>query len=144
MALSTQSAVKAKRRAFNAVNTFAFRSSLSQLLSALFQELSQKYANPDLQVVELVDTGTTDIVVADAPCKLYALFLKGGSAGGDFRAADHASSANTPTTTIPVAAADPGFGFVYPAGKAYANGITVDASGSSGVNWSGFAIIGAA
>ena len=140
MALSTQAAIKAKRRAFSALKTFGFNSSVHQLASALFQELSQKSSNPDLQVVELDNLGTTDQVVADAPCKLYGLFLKGGSAGGDYRSADHASSANTPTTTIPVAASAH---VVYsiPAGKSFTTGLTVDASQANA--WTGFAVIGA-
>lgn len=140
MSLSTQSFVKAKRRAFSALKTFGFLSPTSQLVSALFQEISQKYGAPDLQVVELDNLGTTDQVVANAPCKLYALFLKGGSAGGDYRSADHASSANTPTTTIPVAASAQ-VTYAVPAGKSFSNGLTVDASQANA--WTGFAIIGA-
>ena len=140
MALSTQSAVKVKRRAFSAISTFGFTSPISQLLSALFQELSQKYGNPALQFVPLDNSGTTDQVVADAPCKLYGLFLKGGSAGGDYRSADHASSANTPTTTIPIAASEQ-VAYTTPAGKAFATGLTIDFSAANAA--SGFAIIGA-
>lgn len=141
MALSTQAIVKAKRRAFSAIKTFSQTSSLSQVLSTLFQEISQKYGAVDLQIVELDNLGTTDQVVADAPCKLYGVFLKGGSSGGDYRSADHASSANTPTTTIPVAASA-NVAYVIPAGKSFSNGLTVDASGANA--WTGFAIIGAA
>lgn len=141
MALSTQNIVKAKRRAFHAVRNYGFSSSVSQVLSALFQEISQKYGAVDLQVVELDNLGTTDQVAADAPCKLYAVVLKGGSSGGDYRSADHASSANTPTTTIPVAAAAQVV-YAIPAGKSFTTGLTVDASGANA--WSGFVIIGAA
>lgn len=141
MALSTQAQVKAKRRAFHAVKNFGFTSSVSQVLSALFQEIAQKVGAIDLQVVELDNVGTTDQVVADAPCKLYGLFLKGGSAGGDFRSANHASSANTPTTTVPVAAAEQVV-MSTPAGKAFSIGLTVDFSQANA--GSGFAIIGAA
>ena len=140
MALLTQNIVKAKRRAFSAVKTFNLSSSLSQVLSALFQEISQKYGAVDLQVVELDNLGTTDQVVADAPCKLYGLFLKGGSAGGDYRSADHASSAATPTTTIPVAVSGQVV-YAIPAGKSFTTGLTVDASQANA--WTGFAIIGA-
>jgi hypothetical protein len=141
MALSTQAAVKAKRRAFSALQTFALSSSMQQTLSALFQELSQKYGNPDLQVVEAVANSTTDAVVADVACKLYGVFLKGGATARAVTWADHASSASTPTTTIPVGVAEQ-VAYLCPAGAAYANGITFDEAGSGGAN--GFFIVGAA
>lgn len=141
MALSTQAAVKAKRRAFNAIQTFGLSSSISQALSALFQELSQKASNPDLQVVEAVAASTTDAVVADAACKLYGVFLKGGASAADVRWADHSSSANSPTTTLAIGIAEQ-VAYIFPAGKAFSNGITFDESGTGGA--SGFFLIGAA
>ena len=138
MALSTQSAVLAKRRAFNYVQAF-INPEQRAFVKALFEGLSQTRKNPDLQIVELSNSGTTDQVIADAPCKLYALFLKGGSAGGDYRSADHASSAATPTTTIPVAAAGT-MSLLHPEGRAFTTGLTVDASQANA--WTGFAIIG--
>lgn len=141
MALTTQAAVKAKRRALNAVQTFGLSSSLAQTLSALFQELAQKAGNPDLQIVEMVANSTTDAVIADVACKLYGVFLKGGATARAVNWADHASSANTPTTIIPVGVSEQ-VGYVWPAGAAYANGITFDEAGTGGA--SGFAIIGAA
>ena len=141
MALSTQAAVKAKRRAFAAIQTLGFSSSQSQLLSILFQELSQKKGNPDLQVVEAVAASTTDAVVADAACKLYGVFLKGGASAADVRWADHASSANTPTTTLAIGASE-NAAYIFPGGKAFSNGITFDESGTGGS--SGFFIIGPA
>lgn len=140
MALSTTSGLKAKRRALSALKLFGFSPAVHNLVSQLFQDLAQQKGNPDLQIVELDNLGTTDQVVADAPCKLYGLFLKGGSAGGDYRSADHASSANTPTTTIPIAASAY-VAYTIPAGKSFTTGLTVDASQANA--WTGFAIIGA-
>lgn len=140
MAVTPVAAVKAKRRAFSALQTFGLSSSISQALSALFQELSQKYGNPDLLVVEAVAASTTDAVVADAACKLYAVCLKGGATARAVNWADHASSANTPTTIIPVGVAEQ-VAYLWPAGAAYANGITFDEAGAGGAN--GFFIIGA-
>lgn len=139
MALSVVDQVKAKRRAFSAIRTFGFNSSVSQILSNLFQEISQKVGAAQLLVVELDNSGTTDQVVAGEACKLYGLFLKGGSAGGDYRSANHASSANSPTTTIPIAASEQ-FVMTTPAGKAFSTGLTVDASQAD--SWTGFALIG--
>ena len=142
MALSTQSAFKAKRRAFNALKNLNFASSsLEQLLSAFFQEVSQKKGNPDLQVVEFDAQSTTDAVIADAACKLYAVIGKAGSSAADVRWADHASSANTPTTTLAIGASEH-FVYIFPGGKAMANGLTFDESGASGSK--GVFIIGAA
>jgi len=141
MALATQDAVKAKRRAFSALQTFGESSSMSQILSAFFQEHAQKNGNVNLQVVEAVANSTTDAVVADVACKLYGVFLKGGATARAVTWADHASSAGTPTTTIPVGVAEQ-VAYVWPAGAAYANGITFDEAGAGGA--SGFFIIGAA
>lgn len=139
MALSTQAAVKAKRRAKNAIRTFATSPQLDVLLDALFSALAVN-GNPDVQVVEAVANSTTDAVVADAPCKLYGVFLKGGATARAVNWADHASSANSPTTIIPVGVAEQ-VAYLWPAGAAYANGITFDEAGTGGA--SGFFIIGA-
>lgn len=139
MALSTQAAVLAKRRALNWM-TLNFGQEARFLIQQLFQTLAQIRGNPDLQFVAIDNSGTTDQVVADAPCKLYALVLKGGSAGGDYRSADHASSAATPTTTIPVAISEQVV-YTTPAGKSFTTGLTVDFSAANAA--SGFAIIGA-
>jgi len=140
MALSTQAIVLAKRRAFSAAKTMGLTSTSTQLLSTLFQELSQKKGAPDLQIVEAPAASTTDLVVADSPCKLYGVFLKGGASAADVRWADHASSANTPTTTLAIGASEDAT-YVFGTGKAFANGLTFDESGASGSN--GFFIIGA-
>lgn len=141
MALTTQAGVLAKRRAFSAAVTMGLSSALTQALSTLFQELSQKTGNPNLQIVYAVANSTTDAVVADVACKLYGVFLKGGATARAVTWADHATSANTPTTTIPVGVAEQ-VGYVWPNGAAYANGITFDEAGVGGA--SGFFIIGAA
>lgn len=143
MALSTTSGLKAKRQAFSLLNkdVFGMSSILSQALSTLFQELAQKKGNPDLQVVPMQANSTTDAVIADVACKLYGVFLKGGSSAADLRWADHASSANSPTTTIAIGASED-LALIYTTGKAFSNGLTFDESGTNGA--SGFAIIGAA
>lgn len=139
MPLTTQAAVKAKRRAKNAIRTFATSTALDVLLDTLFSALAVN-GNPDLQIVEAVANSTTDAVVADAPCKLYGVFLKGGATARAVNWADHASSANSPTTIIPVGVAEQ-VAYLWPAGAAYANGITFDEAGTGGA--SGFFIIGA-
>lgn len=140
MALSTQAAILAKRHAGNAARAFGFSSSITQLISTLFQELSQKKGNVDLQIVEVLQNGTSNVILANAACKLYGLFLVAPTVADSFTAADHASSAATPTVTLPMAIADT-VAEVYPAGHAYANGITC-AGLNAGANFKGIAIIG--
>lgn len=142
MAVTPVAAVLTKRKTMNWLvqNSPGFGPESRFLLQELFQTLAQVRGNPDLLFVPIDNSGTTDQVLADAPCKLYALVLKGGSSGGDYRSADHASSANSPTTTIPVAATDP-LVYITPSGKAFATGLTIDFSAANAA--SGFAIIGA-
>lgn len=141
MAISTQSAVLAKRHARNAVRVFGFNSSIEQTLSALFQELSQKKGNPDLQIVEVLQNGTSNVILANAACRLYGLFLSAPTVADSFTAADSASSAASPTITVPLSIADQ-FALVYPQqGHSYANGITC-AGLNAGANFKGIAIIG--
>lgn len=139
MAISTQAAVLAKRRAFNYQSAIFQNTEVAELLKALFQTLAQTRKNPDLQVVELADSSTTDQVVADAACKLYGVFLKCGSTSRDFRAADHASSANSPTITVPITASGTAV-LLHPEGRGLTTGLTVDFSGAGAT---GFVIIGA-
>ena len=140
--MATQAAVLAKRKALNwmQTNTVALGPEARFLIQQLFQTLAQIRGNPDLEFVPLANTSTTDQVVLGAAGTLYALVLKGEASGGDFRSADHASSANSPTTTIPLAVGEI-LVHTTPAGKAFANGLTVDFSASNA--GSGFAIVGA-
>jgi hypothetical protein len=95
MAISTQAAVKAKRRAFNAIQVLGLSSSAAQALSTLFQELAQKKGNPDLQVVEfdLQTSAAADAVIADAACTIYGIFAKKSSTatGAWLKGSDHAT-----------------------------------------------------
>jgi hypothetical protein len=99
MAISTQAAVKAKRRAFNGVQVLGLSSSASQALSTLLQELSQKKNNPDLQVVEfdLQTSAASDAVIADAACTIYGIFAKksGTATGAWLKGSDHASASSS-------------------------------------------------
>lgn len=138
--LATQSAVLARRRAYNAIQTFKLSSSISQALSTLFQELSQKKQNPDLQVIEIVQNGTSNVVLMDQACRLYGLFLEAVTTADSFQAADSATSASSPTIIEPLAIADT-VAVLYPLGHSYANGITCNGL-NSGANFTGFAIVG--
>jgi hypothetical protein len=141
MALTLTSGLKAKRQALSQVVTFGFKPAAANTLSQFFQDISQIYGNPDLQLVPIVANSTTDAVVADVACKLYGIILKGGLTAADLRIADHATSANSPTVTLPVAVSQQ-VTLLFNGGTAYANGITFDESTTAGPT--GFFIIGAA
>lgn len=142
MALSTQASVIARRHALNDVRLFGFNSSIELAIKALYSELAQKKGNPDTQVVEVLQNGTSNVVLANAACHLYGLFLI-GVAADSFQAADSATSAASPTIVIPMAITDQ-FALVFPnpQGHAYANGITCNGL-NAGTNFKGIAIIGA-
>ena len=141
MALSLVSGLAAKRRAMSAVQTFGFKPAAANVISQFFQDLAQTFGNPNLQIVEFVAASTTDAVVADVACKLYGVVFKGGATARDIRWADHATAADSPTVTFPIAVAQQGE-LLFNGGTAYGTGLTFDESGAAGA--SGFFIIGAA
>lgn len=80
MAIATQDINLAKRKAFNYLSAgtkgdpFAFA-----VIDQLFRYLSSQGANPDLQFVafEAADvTGGSGKIIADAACKVYAVYAK--------------------------------------------------------------------
>lgn len=106
---------------------------------------------PDLQVVPFDELSDTDVVIAGAACKLYALVLIKDTATATFsKLTDHASASSDADADIVVSqnAADQ-VALVYPSGRAFASGITsqgnTTASGGTGSASNGargFAIIG--
>lgn len=73
MSLSVQDIVSAKRRYLNAPTLDA---GSFQLSMAFFSWLAQQRFNPDLQVVEFGPLSSSEVVIADAPCKIYAIVQK--------------------------------------------------------------------
>jgi len=71
MALSLEDINKVKQRCHDSLR----KPGPGEALRGLFKHM-QQLGNPRLQLVPLDFTPGTDIVVADAPCKLYALYLK--------------------------------------------------------------------
>lgn len=156
MAISTQAAVKAKRQALSLVKTLAVSSSVEQAISTLFQELSQKFGNVDLQVVpfDLQTSAASDAVIADAACKLYAIVTKKANATsawlkGSDSASASSSTAGEWTKKLGVAGSECA---LFPAGFAQANGWTLGAdttaagstNSTAGDGPKGFVILGAA
>lgn len=99
MAISTQAGVKAKRAAFGYAALLGLGSSTVQALNTLFQELSQKKNNPDLQVVvfDLQTSAASDAVIADAACTIYGIFGKKSSTatGAWLKGSDSATTSSS-------------------------------------------------
>lgn len=150
MAISTQDALYAKRRAFS----FPFTKSSSGLLvQALFSYLAQFKQNPDLQFVPFDHLTGSDTVIADAACKLYMLLLKKTTTtAAYFKGSDHASasSSTAPEFELRQNTAEEDV-MIFPDGLALANGLTISSDttsdgntgSSAGDGAKGFAIIGA-
>lgn len=133
MALSTQSAVLAKRRALN----YQFRKPFSRrIVKVLFETLAQHKGNPDLQIVEFDNLAAQDTVIADAACKVYGIVLtKDTATAAYFKGADHATTA--PTTgggeiMQELNAANDEVVLAYPDGFALGSGLTVTSHTSAG------------
>lgn len=93
MALSTQAAYLAKRRALN----YAFRKPFSRrIVKVLFETLAQHKGNPDLQIVEFDNLTDTDVVIADAACQIYGIVLtKDTATAAFFKGSDATSVSDT-------------------------------------------------
>lgn len=96
MAISTGDINLAKQKAFNFVDAISPKDPVANMiLAALFQFLGQHKGNPDLQAVTFQTANGADTVVADAACKLYALFytkLSTSTTAAFLQISDHASA----------------------------------------------------
>ncbi len=126
-------------------------------LKALWLGLQQN-GNPDLQYVALDYTGNADQVIADVPCRLYAIYVKKPAAStvaAWLKFSDHATvAAASGDIVIPLiadVAAGKEFALVFPDGLPLAVGLTtashttVDGNTDSADadSAAGFAIVGA-
>lgn len=156
MAISTKSAFKAKREAFNVATLFGFSSSALQALSTLFQELSQKKGNPDLQVAvfDLQTSAASDAVIADAACTIYGIFVRKTNATGAWLKGSDSATTSSSTAgewTHELNAALQEVASVYPNGFAQGSGWTFGADTTAAGNTNstagdgprGFVILGA-
>lgn len=76
---------------------------IQALLKSLFSYLAQHKGNPDLQFTAFATLTTTATVIADAACKLYALFVKKPAASTTaawVHITNHASTAATTASTM--------------------------------------------
>ena len=72
-------------------------------LKALFSYLAQHKGSPQLQFVTFAALAGTDTVIADAACKVYAIFSKkpsGSSTTSFFKLTDHASTGSATAETL--------------------------------------------
>jgi uncharacterized protein YuzB (UPF0349 family) len=155
MALPTLvSTLNAKRRALNFPN---ISPEVQRQLKTFFETLGQLKGNPDLAIVEFDELSDTDVVIADAACKLYGLYLQKDSSTATFtKLTDDASTSSDTAADFVLkspatgAAALPTDRFVaFPSGFALANGATMQGNttadagtGSASNGEKGFAIIG--
>jgi hypothetical protein len=72
MALSLESANLTKQRA----RAETRKPKIQAALKMLFSYLAQHKGNPDLQFTAFSALATTSVVIADAACRLYALYVK--------------------------------------------------------------------
>lgn len=153
MALSTQAAVLAKRRALN----YGFiKPWTRRAVKLIFETLAQHKGNPDLQIVEFDNLAAQDTVLADVACRVYGLVLsKDTATAAFFKGADHNTTA--PTTgggeiMQELNAANQEVVLSYPDGYALATGLTVTShttaggatESTAGDGPRGFAIVGGA
>lgn len=151
MALSTQAQVLVKKKAANFLRNCS--GSVGLLAKAFWMGLNQDNVQADLQIVAFGNL-TGDTVVADAACKIYAIYLKKQNTATDcfFKLVDHATTAAGTTFAICQEfkiANDEAF-LVYPAGITMSNGATLVSSttdtggtdSTSGDGPNGFVIIG--
>lgn len=142
MALSTQDIVLAKRRFFHAV---ALSTATRLQATAFFSWLAQQGGKPDLQVVEFGTLTNTDVVIADAACKVYAIILHKTTATATFfKGTDSATTCATDGTqdiSLRLAAIQHTMLFTA-TGKAFANGLTLQGN-TTGTGSTGSAANGA-
>lgn len=86
MAIAVESAVIARRKALNYLNSGTKGEPFAAaVVDQLFRYLSSHGSNPDLQVIPFAAadiTGTAGKILADAACKLYFVYAKKAATNG--------------------------------------------------------------
>jgi hypothetical protein len=154
MALSLQSAVLAKRRALNWVTAIGGKPFSQGAMKWFWSFQAQFLGSPDMQIVEFAALSSSEVVIADAACKLYALVLYKATATATYtKATDSATTSSDADSEIRIkqAGAATEAVLIFPQGLAMASGITMQGNtapstgtGSGADGGNGFAIVGAA
>lgn len=149
MAIATQAAVLAWQRASH----FPSDPGVQFQLETLKSYLAAQGGNPDLQVVEFDHLTGTDVVIADAACKVYAIVLvKTTATAATFKGTDNATTGSATAGNVTLTQNSIGEAAqTFPSGLPMANGLTLisntTASGSTtsaaGDGAKGLVILGA-
>lgn len=154
MALTLENINQVKQRVHDSLR----KPGPGEALRGLFKHM-QQLGNPRLQLVPIDLTGGADVVVADVPCKLYALYVKKPEASTTaawVKGSDHATTAAAAGDVVVPLVGTGGGGqehcLTFNDGLKLANGLTVAShtavNGNTDSNAAdaagGFAIIGAA
>lgn len=143
MSLSTEAANRVRQKTL----AFSRNPGVFYELKALFLHLAANKSNPDLQYVNIDGSqpasdgsNTTSTVLVNAPCTMYAVYLKkAGTVATWFKLTDNATTATTnggaDVSTVITTKADEVL-LTWPTGHAMANGATFSenttATGSTG------------
>lgn len=132
MSLSLVDFVLAKRRYFNATSGTIGDAAAHQFAVAFFSWLAQQGGTPNLQVVEFGPLIGTTTVIADAPCKVYAILLKKATTtAASFKGTDHATTGSSTAFAVGLTQAAPATGvartdnLLFPKGLPMANGFSI-------------------
>jgi hypothetical protein len=131
------------------------RPKIQAVLKAFWSYWAQHKKSADLQFVSFAALETTDVVIADAACKVYLIFIQKPSASSTaafFKGTDHATTGSSTAAELvqKVAGSDHEM-LAYFDGFAMANGFTIlsetTADGSTGSSAAdrpdGFIVVGA-
>lgn len=150
MALSLVEILKAKRRALNQT----VKPSIQGFIKWFFEYMSQFAGNPNLQIKEFAALSSTEVVIADAACKLYGLVLRKATATATYtKLTDSATTSSDADSEFRIkqAGVDQTMALMFPDGVPFASGITMQGNtapstgtGSAADGGNGFAILGAA
>ena len=152
MALSLSDINLVRQRTFGETR----KPKVQAILKALFSYLAQHKGSPDLQIVAFADlTSGTGTAIADAACRVHAIFVKKPSAStvsAYFKGSDSptTASATAPEFSMVIPSANEDI-VVFPDGLSMANGFAIrsdtTAAGSTGSvaadQPDGFVIVGA-
>lgn len=99
MALSLEAPNAVRQRALAEIR----KPKTQAVLKALFSYLAQHKGAPQLQFVSFAALAGTDVVIADAACKVYAIFTKKPAAStvaALFKLTDHATTGSGTAETV--------------------------------------------
>jgi hypothetical protein len=151
MALSLENTTLTKQRCLAETR----KPDIQALLKAFFSHLAQHKGNPQLQATFFSALAGTDVVAADAACKLYAWYIKKPTASTTaayVKASNHASALDEADDTMHVyLPTNEEVLLVFPNGIAMSTGFTIGSNttasgtGASAAadQPSGFVIVGA-